>query len=219
MDKAAPPPDLPVSARAAEPFIPEAWPPVIQLPERKVLHDRFNEHLAKFTKQDLDYFEALCFLKADKIARPYSALMRAPAMNHRETCEALVQRALGLAGAEVEAARGKDPERAAEILARTIAALCEAPGSIPRGIEVDGPDFSDGAAINIGHERGAPLSSYYTTAHSYVYVINSSHVFEGVLGPHSGIKIANDHLTEMGIEFAKRLWPERIEEMRKREGA
>lgn len=218
MDKAAPPPQPSATARAAEPFVPATWPPIIHLPERKILHSQFNEHLAKFSKPDLDYFEALCFLRADKIARPYSALMRAPAMNHRESCEALVKRALELGKAEAEAAREQAPSRAAEILARTIASLCEAPGSIPRGIEVDGPGFGDGADINIGHERGAPLSSYYTTAHSYVYVINSSHLFEGLLGPHTSIKIANDHLTEMGIEFALRLWPERIEEMKRREG-
>jgi len=209
---------LPAILRAAEPFIPEAWPKVIHLPEREILHARFNDHIASFEKEDLDYFEALVFLKAGKIARPYATLMRAPAMNHKESCAALVKRAIELSKAEVEAARKSNPEWAAEILAYTIAALCEAPGCIPRGIEVDGPDFSDGAGINIGHERGRPLSNYHTAAHSYVYVINSSHVFGDVLGPHSSIKFANDHLTEMGIEFAKRLWPERIEEMRKREG-
>lgn len=211
MDKATPPP------KSSEPFIPEAWPKVIHLPERKILHDRFNEHLGKFSKQDLDYFEALCFLRADETARPYAALMRAPAMNHRGSCETLVKHALELSRAEAEAAQTADPSRAAEIIARAIASLCEAPGCIPRGIEVDGPGFGDGAGINIGHERGAPLSSYYTAAHSYVYVINSSHLFEGLLGPHTSIKIASDHLTEMGIEFALRLWPERIEEMKRRE--
>jgi hypothetical protein len=210
---------LPAIVRATEPFIPEAWPKVIHLPERKILHAQFDKHIAKFTKQDLDYFEALVFLRADKIARPHKALMRAPAMNHKESVAALVKQAVGLAGAEVEAAREAKPEWAGEILAYTIAALCEAPGCIPRGIDVDGPGFGDGADINIGHERGLPLSNYYTAAHSYVYVINSLHVFDGVLGPHSSIKVANDHLTEMGIEFAMRLWPERIEEMRRREGA
>jgi hypothetical protein len=219
MEDAVSLPKPPAFLRAAEPFIPEAWPPLIQIPERKVLHARFDDHIAKFTKDDLDYFEALVFLKADKIARPYAALMRAPAMGHKESCAALVTRAVELSKAEVEAARKTAPGFAAEILAYTIAALSEAPGCIPRGIEVDGPEFGDGADINIGHERGRPLSNYYTTAHAHVYVINSSHVFEGVLGPHSSIKFANDHLTEMGIEFAKRLWPERIEEMRKREGA
>jgi hypothetical protein len=210
---------LPAVVRTAEPFVPDEWPPVILMPDRKILHERFNDHIASFEKQDLDYFEALVFLRADRIARPHAALMRAPAMNHRESCEALVQRAVELAGGEVEAVRERDPQRAGKILAYMIAALCEAPGCIPRGIEIDGPDFGDGIDINIGHERGAPLSSYYTTAHKYVYVISSAHVFEGVLGAHSSIKIANDHLTEMGIEFAKRLWPERIEEMREREGA
>jgi hypothetical protein len=219
MDNAAASLKLPAIARAVEPFIPGAWPKVIDVPERKILHARFNDHIASFEKQDLDYFEALVFLKADKIARPFSALMRAPAMNHKESCEALVKRAVELAGAEVEAAQKTDPEQAGEILAYTIAALCEAPGCIPRGLEVDGPGFGDGTDINIGHERGRPLSSYHTTAHKYLYVMNSSHVFGGALGPHSNIKIANDHLSEMGIEFAKRLWPERIEEMRKREGA
>ncbi len=213
------PQDLPASLRATEPFIPETWPEVIHLPERKILHARFDDHIAGFSKQDLDYFEALVFLRADKIARPYAALMRAPAMNHRESCEALVKRAIGLVSAELESARSTSPERAGEILAYAIAALCEAPGCIPRGIEVDGPGFGDGASIHIGHARGLPLSSYYTTAHKYLYVFSSSHVFEGLLGPHTSIKLANDHLTEMGIEFAKRLWPERIGEMRKREEA
>jgi hypothetical protein len=209
----------PAIVRAAEPFVPDAWPKVIELPERKVLHPRFDDHIAKFSKEDLDYFEALVFLRADKIRRPYAALMRAPAMNHKASVVTLVKRAIDLSKAEVEAARKASPETAANVLVHTIAALCEAPGCIPRGIEVDGPGFGDGADINIGHERGAPLSSYYTTAHKYVYVINSSHAFSDVLGPHSSIRLANDHLTEMGIEFAKRLWPERIEEMRKREGA
>src|SRR5690606_9065100 len=142
---------------------------------------------------------------------------RAPAMNHKESCAALVKRAVEVAGAEVEAARKHDPALAGKILAYTIAALCEAPGCIPRGIEIDGPDFGDGIDINIGHERGPPLSSYYTTAHSYLYVFSSSRVFSDVLGRHSGSKSANDHLTERGIEFALRLWPERIEEMWKRE--
>ena len=212
-------PELPANIRETEPFIPQNFPPVIEMPERTILHRQFNEHIAKFTKADLDYFEALVFLRADKIAKPYSALMRAPAMNHKASCAALVKRALELAGQEVEAARGKDPGKAGRLLAYTIAALCEAPGSIPRGIEVDGPGFGDGIDINIGHERGLPLASYYTTAHSFVYVINSSHVFADVLGAHSSIKFANDHLTEMGIEFAKRLWPERIEEMKRRESA
>lgn len=210
---------LPAAVREAEPFLPDAWPPVIRMPEREILHARFNDHLAKFTKEDLDYFEALTFLKADRIARPYAALMRAPAMNHKASCEALVQRAIELAGADVEAARERSPERAAKILAYAIAALCEAPGCIPRGIEVDGPGFGDGADINIGHERGRPLSNYYTAAHAHVYVINSPMLFEGMLGAHSSIRFATDHLTEMGIEFAKRLWPERIEAMRTRERA
>lgn len=216
MDKAVSP-DLPAIVRAAEPFIPEAWPPVIHVPERKILHSQFDKHIAKFTKEDLDYFEALVFLRAGEIARPYSALMRAPAMNHKESCAALVQHALKLVGAEVEAARATDPEQAGKILAYTIAALCEAPGCIPRGIEVDGPGFGDGAAIHIGHERGRPLSNFYTAAHAHLYVFNSFNFLEDVLGPHSSIQFANDHLTEMGIEFALRLWPERIEEMRKRE--
>ena len=211
--------ELPAALRTTEPFIPERWPKVIELPDRKILHSQFNEHIAKFSRQDLDYFDALVFLRADKIAQPYTALMRAPAMNHRESCAALVKRALSLVGAEVEAAREREPERAGQLLAYTIAALAEAPGCIPRGIEVDGPGFGDGTEINIGHERGLPLASYYTAAHSYVYVINSAHLFEGVLGPHTSIKIASDHLTEMGIEFALRLWPERIEDMRKRERA
>jgi hypothetical protein len=219
MQVAAPPPTLPAFIRETEPFIPEAWPKVIDLPERKILHPRFDDHIAKFSREDLDYFEALVFLRAGEIARPHSALMRAPAMNHRQACEALVRRAIELSKAEAEAARKASPEQAANIIAYTIAALCEAPGCIPRGIEVDGPDFGDGAGMNIGHERGRPLSNYFTAAHSHVYVINSSHLFADVLGPHTSIKFANDHLTEMGIEFAKRLWPERIEEMRKREGA
>ncbi len=211
-------PELSAVARATEPFIPKAWPKVIDLPERRILHSQFNEHIAKFSKQDLDYFEALCFLRAGEIAKPYSALMRAPAMNHRASCEALVKRALEISGAEVEAARAGDPQQAGRLLAYTLASLCEAPGCIPRGIEVDGPGFGDGVDVNIGHERGGALASYYTTAHKYVYVISSSHVFTELLGPHSSIKIANDHLTEMGIEFALRLWPERIEELRRREG-
>jgi hypothetical protein len=219
MQDLAPSPAPPAFLRAAEPFLPQAWPKVIHLPERKVLHSQFNEHIAKFTKADLDYFEALCFLRAGKIARPYAALMRAPAMNHKESVAALVKQAVELSKADVEAARKTSPAQAGEILAYTIAALCEAPGCIPRGIEVDGPGFGDGAGINIGHERGAPLSSYYTTAHSFLYVMNSAYVFGDLLGPHSSIKVANDHLTEMGIEFALRLWPERIEDMRKREGA
>ncbi|MBY0531308.1 MAG: hypothetical protein K2P86_04990 [Xanthobacteraceae bacterium] len=210
---------LPAIVYATEPFIPQAWPPVIRIPERKVLHSQFDKHIAKFTKEDLDYFEALVFLRADQIARPYSALMRAPAMNHKASCEALVKHAVGLVGKEVEAARKSDPRLAGKILAYMIAALCEAPGCIPRGIEVDGPGFGDGADINIGHERGRPLSNYYTAAHAHLYVFNSFNFFGDVLGPHSSIQFANDHLTEMGIEFAKRLWPERIEEMRRREGA
>lgn len=211
------PRDLPSSVAGTEPFIPESFPPVIQLPDRKILHSQFNEHLGKFSTHDLDYFEALVFLRADKIARPYSALMRAPAMNHKASCEALLKRALELVGKEVEAARGQEPEKAGKLLAYTIAALCEAPGCIPRGIEVDGPGFGDGVSINIGHERGLPLASYYTAAHSFVYVINSSFLFEGVLGEHTSVKFANDHLTEMGIEFALRIWPERIEGMRAKE--
>ncbi len=217
MQEAAPP-DLPAIVRAAEPFIPETWPPVIRMPDRKILHARFDDHIAKFTKDDLDYFEALTFLRAGEIARPYSALMRAPAMNHKASCAALAKQAIELSRAEVEAARKTAPERAAKILVYAIAALCEAPGCIPRGIEVDGPDFGDGAGINIGHERGRPLSAYYTAAHGHLYVFNSFNFFADVLGPHSSIQFANDHLTEMGIEFAKRLWPERIEEMKKREG-
>ena len=218
MQEAAPSLKMPALVHATEPFIPEAWPEVIRLPERKVLHAQFDKHIAKFSKEDLDYFEALVFLRADEIARPYSALMRAPAMNHKASCEALVNHAIKLAGPEIDAARKADPVTAGKILAYTLAALCEAPGCIPRGIEVDGPGFGDGAAINIGHERGRPLSNYYTTAHGHLYVFNSFNFFGDVLGPHSSIQFANDHLTEMGIEFAKRLWPERIEEMRKREG-
>jgi hypothetical protein len=206
--------NLPAFLRAAEPFIPEAWPPVIHVPERKILHSQFDKHIAKFTKEDLDYFEALVFLRADKIARPYSALMRAPAMHHGASCAALVQRAIELSKAEVEAA---DEGQAGKILAYTIAALCEAPGCIPRGIEVNGPDFGHGTDIHVGHERGRPLSNFYTAAHSHLYVFNSFHFFGDVLGLHSDIQFANDHLTEMGIEFALRLWPERIEEMRRRE--
>ena len=219
MKETAPSLKLPAIVRATEPFIPEQWPKVIHLPERKVLHAQFDKHIAKFTKEDLDYFEALCFLRADKIARPHAALMRAPAMNHKASCAALVKRAIELAGAEVEAARKNDPQLAGKILAYTIAALCEAPGCIPRGIEVDGPGFGDGVGINIGHERGRPLSNYHTTAHSHLYVFNSFNFLSDILGPHSSIQFANDHLTEMGIEFALRLWPERIEEMRRREEA
>jgi hypothetical protein len=155
--EAAPMLSLPAVVRTIEPFIPQSWPPVIHVPEKKVLHGRFDEHIAKFTKQDLDYFEALCFLRADKIARPYSALMRAPAMNDKESLAALVKQAVELVETKVEAAREADPELAGKILAYTIAALCEAPGCIPRGIEVDGPGFGDGADINIGHERASAL--------------------------------------------------------------
>lgn len=209
---------LPAIVRETEPFIPKEWPQIIHLPERKIVHARFDDHIAKFTKEDLDYFDALCFLRADTIKRPYSALMRAPAMNHKACCEAIVKRAIELVGAEVEAVHGREPERAGKILAYTVAALCEAPGCIPRGIEVDGPEFGAGIGVHIGHERGRPLSNFYTGAHAHLYVFNSFNIFEGVLGSHSSIQFANDHLTELGLEFALRLWPERIEEMRKREG-
>jgi len=219
MEEAAPVPDLPAVVRATEPFIPQSWPPVIHLPEKKVLHGRFDEHMSKFTKQDLDYFEALCFLRADKIARPYSALMRAPAMNDKETCIALTKHAIELVREEFEAASRTDPRSAAKILAYTIAALCEAPGCIPRTIEITGPHHSYDVGIHIGHERGPPLTAFYTTAHSYLYVFNSFNFIGDILGPDSSIEFANDHLTEMGIEFALRLWPERIEELRLREEA
>jgi hypothetical protein len=217
MEEIAPPPNMPAIVRTTEPFIPESWPPVIRMPERKVLHGQFNEHIAEFTKKDLEYFEALCFLRADKIARPYSALMRAPAMNSKEACAALTEHALQLVAKELEAASRTDPRAGGNMLAYTIAALCEAPGCIPRAIEVTGPDASYDVGIHIGHERGPPLSWHYTKAHSYLYVFNSFNFIGDALGPGSSIEFANDHLTEMGIEFAKRLWPERIEEMRERE--
>jgi hypothetical protein len=210
-------PATPLDVTATEPFIPEAWPPVIRMPDQKVLRSQFNEHIAEFTKKDLEYFEALCFLRADKIARPYSALMRAPAMNSKDACVALTEHALGLVAKELEAASRTDPQSGGNILAYTIAALCEAPGCIPRAIEITGPDASYDVDIHIGHERGPPLSWHYTKAHSYLYVFNSFNFIDDPLGPGSSIQFANDHLTEMGIEFAKRLWPERIEEMRQRE--
>jgi hypothetical protein len=219
MEEAAASLNLPAIVRATEPFIPQEWPPVIHMPEHKVLLGQFNGHIAEFTKKDLDYFEALCFLRADKIARPYSALMRAPAMNSKEACVALTEHALRLVADEVDIASRTDPRSAGNILAYTIAALCEAPGCIPRHIEITGPDASYDVGIHIGYERGPPLSWHYTKAHSYLYVFNSFNFIDDPLGPGSSIRFANDHLTEMGIAFATRLWPERIEKLRKAEEA
>jgi hypothetical protein len=210
MEKTATPPDV----TAIEPFIPQKWPPVIHMPEQRVLRGQFNEHIAEFSKKDLDYFEALCFLRADKIARPYSALMRAPAMNSKEICAALTGHAIRLVS---EKDPRTDSQSAGNMLAYTIAALCEAPGCIPRAIEITGPDVSYDIGIHIGHERGPPLSWHYTKAHSYLYVFNSFNFIGDPLGRGSHIQFANDHLTEMGIAFAMRLWPERIEELKKRE--
>ncbi len=111
-------------------------------------------------------------------------------------------------------------ECGAKIFAYALASLCEGPGCIPSLISVNGPD-PDGKAnsfeCNIMHERGGAINSNFSshlwcglTCESYCY-------YEDPFGKGSRVSFSTDHLTDEGVEFAKWLFTDRIEALRRRE--
>jgi len=188
----------------------------------------------KWSAEDHASFEALCFHRANETAAPYSELLRAPRVHESGWAAEIAKRAyeaakdeLAQIAADNEAARpyDTDPETgeglyrsAAGIYAIALAKLCDGPGRVASLVSTIGPGL-DIFECNTMHERGGPLNSYYSGPFSSGAVWDSFHFIEGAYGEDTSVSFTTYHLTEAGLEYCLERWPERVEEMRKREGA
>jgi hypothetical protein len=182
------------------------------------LTQTFERYHRSFTQTDLRSFEALCFHRAEEVVTPYSMLLRSPAIGNTLVAQVLVEHAYENSEEAIRNAYVTDGVSGARIFAYALARLCEGPGCIPGLISAHGPDGKlDLFECNIMQERGGAINSTFTVPYSCGLTWDSYHFFEDPLGKGSRVSFSNDHLTETGVEFAKWLFPERIEALRRRE--
>lgn len=187
----------------------------------------FGRYREELGLEKIAAFETLCFHLADKVAKPYSALQSATNLSSFGHAQKIVYRVLddlngsydsvGVGSALIEALEG--------------------PGVIPGLVEVRGGTgewYSE--SRNIYLERGEPFTlDNLIPLCSYGIVDDHEHFFWDVRNRYVIDVPDRDpdneetrdvtvmfncfHVTKMGFEFAQMLFPERMEEMRKREGA
>ena len=180
----------------------------------------FERYRRSLAEADLESFEALCFHHAETVAAPYSRLLNAPRIQDHAVARALVERAYENSAQAIHDAYATDTECGAKIFAYALASLCEGPGCIPSLISVYGPDRdgkADSFECNILHERGGAINSNFSVFYGCGLTCDSYYYYEEPFGKDSSVTFSTDHLTDEGVEFAKWLFADRIEALRRRE--
>jgi hypothetical protein len=190
----------------------------LHVPRSNALSEIFERYRRSLAQADLESFEALCFHHAETVAAPYSRLLNAPRIQDHAVARALVERAYENSAQAIHEAYATDKECGAKIFAYALASLCEGPGCIPSLISVYGPDRdgkADSFECNIQHERGGAINSNFTATYGGL-TCDSYYYYEEPFGKDSSVTFSTDHLTDEGVEFAKWLFSERIEALRRR---
>jgi len=188
------------------------------MPKDQRLSRKFERYHGSFAEADNSAFEALCFHRAEEVATPYSRLLKAPEIKDGVIARLLVERAYEVSAEAIRTAYATATDSGARIFAYALANLCEGPGCIPGLISVCGPDGEfDLFECNIMQKRGGAINSSFTAPYSCGLTWDSYHFVENPFGEGSSVGFSNDHLTETGVEFAKWLFPERIEALRRSE--
>jgi hypothetical protein len=183
------------------------------------MNPNFERWRSELSQDDLKSFEALCFHKADVVAQPYTALLNAPKIIEKTAAAPLIARAWENSKEAIQKAYQTENESGPELFARAVAPLFEWPGCVPSLISVIQWQKFDFFECNIQQELGGPYDTTFSGLVVYGLTWDWFHFFEDPLGPETSISLAGDHLTEIGLEFAQWLWPERIEKLRRREEA
>ena len=140
-------------------------------------------------------------------------------MHDSLVARAPVERARENSAQAVRDAYATDTGSGAKIFAYALGSVCEAPGCIPTLISVDGPEGNefDWFECNIMHERGGAINSTFSVFYGCGLTSDTYHSFDDPFGKGSRVRFSADCLTDEGIEFAKWLFPDRIEALRRRE--
>ena len=183
------------------------------------MSERFERYRRNFTDADLETFETLCFHHARTVVAPYSRLLNAPRIRDHAVAQALVERAYEDSAPVIDNVYAAGTGSGAAVFAYALGTLCEGPGRIPTLISVNGPDGHefDWFECNIMRERGGAIDSTFSVFHGCGLTDDTYYFFEDPFGKGSRVSFSTDHLTDDGVEFAKWLYADRIEALRRRE--
>lgn len=181
------------------------------------MNSNFERVRRDLPAQDLESFVALCLNRADTCAAPYSALVAAPQIESALTALDIMARAGRETAEAIEALYRTDSGSGAELFARALGKLLEAPGRVPTLISTNFPDRWDWFEINIARERGGAFDSTFTGTFGCGLTRDTYHFAEDAFGPGSSVSFSIDYLTDYGLEFALWLLPSEIDALRMRE--
>ena len=179
-----------------------------------------NFYHRDFTEADLETFEALCFQSGQKqLQRRTQGCLRRRAFGTKRLLGRSLSVHAKIRRKQFTKPMRQTPSAVPRPLRMRSASLCDGPGCIPSLISVYGPD-RDGKAnsfeCNIMHERGGAINSTFSVF--YGCGLTCDHILlRGPFGKGSSVRFSTDHLTDEGVEFAKWLFSERIEALRRRE--
>jgi len=185
------------------------------------MSEEFERYMKGWTEQDHREFEKLCFFRADEIARPYTALLRAHEIESREAAEEIVKRAFENSKDRIarayDNADAPDFVSGAQIFADAIGEACAGPGRGPALTDtLDAKNYGIGEA-HFMREKGFVMESFYGGFSGLIW--DSFWFFEDAFGERTSASWTTFALTEFGVEFCKWRYPERVEALRKMEGA
>lgn len=179
----------------------------------------FERRKRSLSTDDLASFKALCLLRAESLTAPYSALVSAPQIQNALTAQALVQRAYQEAAHDIESLYETKSGSGAELFARVLGEVLQAPGRVPTLISTDVFEYLDWFEVNVAKELGGALDSTFTGTFSCGLTQDTYHSIDNAFGDGRSVSFSVDYLTEEGVEFAHWLLGAEIEEMRARERA
>jgi hypothetical protein len=187
----------------------------------------FERYRKELGDEKVTAFMALCFHLADKVEKPYAALQNAANMSSFGHAQKIVYRVLDLLNGNFDS----------EAVGNALVEAFESPGVIPGLVEVRGGTgkwFIE--SRNIYQERGEPFTLDNLIPFCSFGIVNDpEHFFWDVRNRYLidvpdgdpddeqtrevTIMFNCFHVTQKGFEFAQFLFPDRMEEMRKREEA
>ena len=183
------------------------------------MSEEFERYMKGWSDEDHREFEKLCFFRADEIAKPYTALMRAHEIENHAAAEEIVKRAYEASKDKI--AHAYDNEDApdfvtgAQIFADAIGVACAGPGRGPALTDaMDVKNFGVGQA-HFMRESGFVMECFYGGYSGLIW--DSFWFFEDPFGEDTSASWTTFALTEFGVEFCKWRYPERVEALRKLE--
>lgn len=187
----------------------------------------FERYRRELGEEKFTAFEALCFHRADNVARPYTALQTAWRLEYSGHAQAVAYGVLDALNGNYDS----------DAVVNALAEALEGPGVIPGLVEVTGGTGDWYASSrNIYQERGDPFTlDNLIEFCSFGLVLDPEHFFFDVRNRNvidvpdrdpedeqtGDVTVMFNcfHVTQKGLAFAEQFFPERIEKLRQAEAA